>query len=412
MNQKVFFKTFGCRTNIYDTQIMKSQIKDFTIVKDEGEADIIVVNSCTVTNGADSNVRSYINAWQNKRVILAGCGSFSKGEELFKAQKVDGVIGHSEKEHINTHLQNNTPLFELGTLNAIDSTIVTDYENRSRAFLKIQEGCNFNCSYCIIPSVRGSSRSQDEQKILQQVKSLASNGFGEFILTGINVGSYGADKATNLAQLMKKVSQVHGVRRIRVGSIEPSQINEEFREILQEPWLERHLHIALQHTSDTMLKIMRRRGSINTLLPLFEEIASKGFALGTDFITGHPGESEPVWQEALKNFRAFPLTHLHGFTFSKRDGTHSATMKIDVKGDRAKERLKELNAIIKEKNYRFRIENHRPLNVLVEEHKNGHYIGYDQYFNKIQIDSTHDIKKDWVEITHYKVNYEGNSAQI
>ena len=161
MKKKVYFKTFGCRTNQFDTQIMMSKLKDFKLTMRESEADIIVVNSCTVTNGADTSVRGYINTLRrkdiNKRIILTGCGSHSKGKELLNSQKVFGVMGHSEKENINSILKQDRPFYQIGDLQHIDTTIVNQFVGKSRAFIKIQEGCNFNCAYCIIPSVRGES---------------------------------------------------------------------------------------------------------------------------------------------------------------------------------------------------------------------------------------------------------------
>jgi MiaB/RimO family radical SAM methylthiotransferase len=232
--KKVFFKTFGCRTNIFDTQIMMSNLKDFQTTQDEKEADMVVINSCTVTNSADSTARNYINSLQKlpkkPRVIFTGCGVWTKGENLFKENKIDALFGHSEKEKINTLLKDDTRFFQAGDLEHIDETIIEKMVGKSRAFVKIQEGCNFRCSYCIIPFVRGDSRSYDEAKILEQITTLASNGFGEFILTGTNLGSYGKgiEGRDGLAILLKKISQIRGVRRIRLGSVEPIQITEQF----------------------------------------------------------------------------------------------------------------------------------------------------------------------------------------
>ena len=314
--KKVFFKTFGCRTNIYDTQVMMENLTDFEITENEQNADIIVVNSCTVTNGADTGVRSYINhaTKEGKKVIVAGCGAISKGESLFNQKKVFGVMGHSEKSQINTLLKQDTPFYQIGDLTSLDETIVHEYTGKTKAFIKIQEGCNFRCSYCIIPYVRGNARSQDEAKIIEQVQKLALNGYGEFVLTGTNIGSYGKDKGSSLGKLVQRLGAIRGVRRIRLGSIEPVQIDDSFREILSEPWLERHLHVALQHTSERMLELMRRRNNVKRDLELFTELSERGFALGTDFITGHPGESEEIWQEAYATLEKFPLTHLHAFT--------------------------------------------------------------------------------------------------
>jgi len=416
VKQKIFFKTFGCRTNVFDTQVMMSNLKDFDVTLDEKEASIVVINSCTVTNGADTTARSYINGLNkldNKpRVVFTGCGVWTKGEGLFDDEKVHSLFGHSEKEKINELLKNEERFFDAGDLKHIDDTIISEMIGKSRAFIKIQEGCDFRCSYCIIPFVRGDARAYDEDKILEQVSLLASNGFGEFILTGTNIGSYGKSSDNNkdgLAILLKKMSMIRGVRRIRLGSVEPIQITPQFIELLDEPWMSRHMHIALQHTTKEMLNIMNRRNKLNSDLELFEKIAAKGYALGTDFIVGHPGETVEIWEKAMQNIKKFPITHIHGFTYSKRDGTPSATMKGTVPGNIAKQRLHELNKIILDKNLEFRKEQ-KYLDVLIEQKKDDKFIGYDQFFNQIEITSKNDLIGDWIRVENYEVNDTINNA--
>jgi MiaB-like tRNA modifying enzyme len=415
MKKKVYFKTFGCRTNLYDSQVMMSALQDYEITEDESQADKIVINSCTVTNGADTHVRSYISHLEKSskaQIFLTGCGAHTKGEKLLDEKRVFGVFGQSEKLKINKILSEQKPFYDPGDLNYIDDSIVDDFVGKSRAFIKIQEGCSFRCSYCIIPFVRGDARSMQENKILEQITRLASNGFGEFILTGTNVGSYGRDTNTSLAKLMKRISVIRGVRRIRLGSIEPIQIDDEFKEVLDEPWLEKHLHIALQHTSPKMLKLMNRRNVYKQDRELFEFLASKGFAIGTDFITGHPGESEEIWSEAIENIKHLPLTHLHAFTYSKRDTTPSALLKPEINGKVAKQRLHQIEAIIKEKNFNFRKDVEAPLTILVESYKDGLYHGLDQHFNKMEIQSSIDLVGNWIEVGEYSVGEERNYATL
>ena len=411
--QKIFFKTFGCRTNIYDTELLKSYIKDYEITNDEEGADIVVINSCTVTNSADSGVRNYINGVKRRgaKVILTGCGAVSKGKELF-ASGIFGVLGASKKSDLNELLKQEKPFFELGNLNSVDKNIVTNYENHTKAFIKIQEGCNFNCSYCIIPSVRGKARSMDEAMILKEARILAQNGYNELVLTGTNIGSYGKDTNSSLGKLLANLGKISGIRRIRLGSIEPSQIDESFREILKEEWLERHLHIALQHTSEAMLKIMRRRNNAFSDLELFNELSSLGFALGTDYIVGHPGESEEIWAEAVENFKKFPITHLHAFVYSPRRDTHSATLKSDVSGDVAKARLKVLQGIALQNNENFRKNHNETLKILVEQKNGDFYEGFDQFYNKAKISSQNDITKEWLEVSEYEIKPDANYAKI
>ena len=415
MKKKIFFKTFGCRTNLYDSQVMMSSMKDYEITQNESEADAIVINSCTVTNGADTHVRSYISHIEKQggaKIFLTGCGAHTKGEKLLQEKRVHGVFGQSEKRKIDELLSKEKPFYELGDLNHIDEGIVDDFIGKSRAFIKIQEGCNFRCSYCIIPFVRGDARSMSESRILEQISRLALNGFGEFILTGTNVGSYGQDTKTSMAKLLKKISMIRGVRRIRLGSVEPIQITDEFKEILDEVWMGKHLHIALQHTSAKMLKIMNRRNVYKQDRELFEFLSDKGYAIGTDYITGHPGESQELWDEAMLNAKKLPLTHIHAFTYSKRDSTASATMKPEVNGKIAKARLHEIESLVKEKNYEFRKAFDGELEVLIESKKDGFYHGLDQHFNKIIVESDEDLLGNWININKYEVRQEGNYARV
>jgi len=411
---KVFIKTFGCRTNLFDSQVMLSHLDDFEITQNEDEADIIIVNSCTVTNGADSGVRGYVNAANKKgaKVFLTGCGAHTKGESLFEADKVFGVFGQSEKAKINEMLKKETKFYEIGDLDFVDDAVVEDFVGKSRAFIKIQEGCNFRCSYCIIPFVRGDARSLDEEKILEQIARLAANGFGEFILTGTNVGSYGQGEKRTMAGLLKRMSQIKGVRRIRIGSMEPIQVSDEFKELLDEPWLEKHLHIAIQHSSNDMLRIMNRRNRVESDMKLLNELHEKGFALGTDFIVGHPGETNSIWDEAMSNLRQMPLTHVHAFTYSKRDGTPSAEMKGEVNGLISKQRMLDLKAIIDTNNFDFRKTHKVPLEVLVESGNENVYTGLDQFFNRIEISCQHDLLGNWITIEDYEIKEDMNYARL
>ena len=411
--ERVYFKTFGCRTNIYDTEVMAANLGPYERVFDEQEAQIIVVNSCTVTNGADVSVRHYIRQQNRagKRVVIAGCGALSKGETLKDEGLVFGVLGHSQKANLGLLLGENRPFVQRGDLTTLDAPRAVAGK-KTKAFIKIQEGCDFQCSYCIIPQVRGKARSHKEADLLSQVRDLVAEGFSEVVLTGTNIGSYGKDTGSSLGDLLEKFGNIHGLKRVRLGSIVPVQIDGKMLEILDTPWIERHLHVALQHTSPKMLRLMRRRNQVAKDLVLFETLASRGFALGTDFITGHPGEDEACWSEAWEWLERFPLTHVHGFTYSKRDGTPSATMKPEIPGNVAKERLKALESLVAQKNYQFRQKNRDiPLVVLVEESKNSMASGYDQFYNMVRIHG--DIpRQSWVEIGRYSIKESENEATI
>lgn len=376
--------------------------------------DVVIVNSCTVTNGADSDVRNYINKMNrsNKKILLTGCGAISKGREFLDNGSVFGVFGMSQKEKIQTFLSAPSRFYEPGNLNSVEKNIIKNYQKHTKAFVKIQEGCDFNCSYCIIPAVRGNSRSMDEKNIINEVKTLCENGFCEIVLTGTNIGSYGKDTNSTLSKLLQKLGIIPGLKRIRLGSIEPSQIDVGFKEILREGWLERHLHIALQHTSQKMLTIMRRRNKAFKDLELFAELSDMGFALGTDFIVGHPGETEEIWKEAFENFKKFPLTHLHAFAYSPRDGTHSAKMKFDVNKKDAKVRMSALKEIVLANNFEFRKKHYNTLEILVEDRSGEFFEGYDQFYNKIQILSQEDISKQWLEVKGYEIRPQANFVKF
>lgn len=410
---KVFFKTFGCRTNIFDTQVMIENLQSHFLVNNEDEADIIVINSCTVTNGADRDVRDYISKVQklNKKIFFTGCALDSVGKVAFDNKKIFGAFGHSSKENIESLLKIQNRFFIENDLSHKDSTIVSDFTNKIRGFIKVQEGCNFKCSYCIIPQVRGKSRSYDRNKILSQVQKLVDNGVSEVVLSGTNLGSYGKDNKDTLAQLIIAISKISGIKRIRLGSLEPSQIKDDFLEILDSGFLEKHLHIAIQHTNDMMLKAMNRINRFDKDLKLFEDIAKRGFAIGSDFIVGFPGESEEIFDDTIKKIKMLPLTHIHTFIYSPRNNTMAAGFKIDVSKGKAKERLHRIKDIVSSKNKVFR-ENKTPLDVLVENKKGDFYYGLDQFYNRIRIKSDKSLYSKWIVIDDYKVEQDMNYAEI
>ena len=415
---KVFFKTFGCRTNLYDTQIMRENLGEFEHTLEEECAQVVVINSCTVTNGADSGVRSYVRKARDmgKSVVFAGCGVKTQGRALFDKGLVDGVLGHSHKEsiaHALDKLAQGEKFFYEDSLEHLDSTIVSEFVGKSRAFIKIQEGCDFACSYCVIPSVRGKSRSLPLEQIVRQVQVLVDSGVQEVVLTGTNVGSYGRDSNSSLSKLLRALFALDGLKRVRIGSLEPSQIDEEFCELLAHPKLERHLHIALQHSHNAMLKLMNRANRFESDYELLHKIAALGYAIGTDYIVGHPGESEEIWEQAFSNVRTLPLTHIHPFVYSVRSGTASASMSDRVNGALAKERLHSLNTHIQEANRAFRqkrMAQDKPLQVLIEKQLGDVYVGLDEHFNKIFIESKQDLGQ-WVGIDENEIK-EHNYAKI
>lgn len=412
---KVFFKTFGCRTNIFDTQVMIESINrvKYELSMDENNADVIIVNSCTVTNGADKDVKEYIKKMNNlnKKILFTGCGLNNVGKEMYEKGRIFGAFGHSKKQNIQNLLEEKERFFLKNDLSHLDSTIINQFVGKSRAFIKIQEGCNFKCSYCIIPQVRGRARSYAKEQILLQVKKLLDSGISEIILSGTNLGSYGKDSGDTLAKLIIDIEKINGIKRIRLGSLEPSQIKEDFIEILDSNILEKHLHIALQNTNNETLKAMQRINRFQKDLILFEKIASKGYALGTDFIVGFPTENDLAFEESLSNLKLLPLTHIHAFIYSPRNNTKASLLENKIPKHISKTRLKTIKNIVSKKNQEFRLKMPK-LEVLVERKKGEFFYGLDQYFNRIKIASKKDLSLKWLNIANYNAYEEMNYAEI
>lgn len=358
-------------------------------VSTEADADAIVINSCTVTNGADAGVRNYVSrirlADPSKKILFTGCGVASEGKKLHENGKIDILFSHAEKERIGDFLSLETKGAFTDNTRHIDTTIVSHFEGKSKAFIKIQEGCDFRCSYCIIPSVRGESRSIPASIVLEQIHRLVDNGYEEFVLTGTNVGSY-RDNDTTIATLIAAIVKIPGIRRLRLGSVEPSQIDDAFLDAISSDIFARHLHVALQHTSNTMLTYMNRHNRFESDYALCTALANRGFALGSDYIVGFPGETDKLWQQAYQNLAALPLTHIHPFIFSRRDGTPAARLKQDVRGDIAKARLHEITTLIEDKNRQFREHNHHTSLLVHVEESHGTFGGFDQFYNRVQFD--------------------------
>ncbi|GHV02856.1 putative methylthiotransferase [Campylobacterota bacterium] len=401
--QKVYFKTFGCRTNLYDTQVMISAAKGWQRVRTESEADAIVINSCTVTNSADSAVRAYARRvrrdYPNAKLLLTGCGAGALGERLLEGGAIDGAFGHSEKLRITSFLTAAEPFLRLGDTNApIEEAAIASFAGKKRAFIKIQEGCDFACSYCIVPTTRGRARSQKPQIVLDQIRRLIDGGYMEFVLTGTNTGGYGSDVGSSLSSLIAQIGKIDGVKRLRLGSIEPAQIGEELIDLLDAPFMAKHLHIALQHTDDRILAAMNRRNRFESDRALLTQIASRGYAIGTDYIAGFPSESRAIHNESVLRLNDLPLTHIHLFRFSPREGTEAAQMKVDVTGDEAAARQVEIEAAIEAKRAKF-YEAHRRLEVLIENDNSG----FDQYFSRVHFETPKPLS-GFVPTTNYTYN--------
>ena len=350
-NQKlktVAFKTFGCKLNQAETAMMAQDFSacDYTLVNWNASPDVAVINTCTVTGRADAKckqaVRQALRANPQTIVLVTGCMSQASAEEIALIEGVDYVLGVSDKLALDSLLPSLEKQFvprifvsDIAAQNEVTVHDAGDYRDQTRAFLKLQSGCDRRCSYCIVPIVRGPSRSLPEEIIIHQFAELVQRDFKEIVLTGVHVGDYGKDKTgkSELPVLLQKLAQAHPETRIRLSSLDPDDIASDLLDVIEMyPNICRHFHIAMQSGSDAILRQMNRRHSTGQLRNIIDEIIRTlgCVGLGTDIITGFPGETEKLFLETRQFIQTMPFTYFHVFPFSPRKGTAAAAMKNQV----------------------------------------------------------------------------------
>ena len=352
----VSFHTLGCKLNQAETDAIAAdfQSQGYKIVPFRKAADLIVINTCTVTDKADSKsrqmIRNAIKASPQGRIVAMGCYAQIRPEELSAIDGIDMVLGTNEKYHLlqflkelesGNHVEPLVYVNDIGDITNYHESPFISATGRTRAYLKIQEGCDYYCSYCIIPFARGKARSRPFYDCLNEARSLVEKGYRELILTGINVGTWHEDDR-QLADLLDGLSSVAGLERIRVSSIEPNTVSERLLEMVAErDNICPHLHIPLQSGSPAVLRRMRRKYLLLDYYGLAERIAkiAPDIAWGTDIITGFPGETEDEFQQTISAIQELPFTYLHIFRYSERYGTIASKLpgKVDfqVKKKRA-----------------------------------------------------------------------------
>ena len=401
-NKKVAFYTLGCKVNQYETESIKNQLikKGYEEVNFEDKADIYIVNSCTVTSVADRKTRNMLRRAKkinpNGAVIVTGCYAQTNSKELLEMEDIDYVIGNTDKSGIVNFIEDieNRTMEKLKNHNIFLDSEYTEYEfatlrEMSRAYVKIQDGCNNFCSYCKIPFARGKSRSRHKDNILKEITKLSQEGFKEIILIGINLGAYGEDleNGGNFEDLLKDILKIEGIERVRIGSVYPDKISDEFIEMFSNPKLMPHLHISLQSCDDTVLKRMRRKYGSS----LIEERLTKlrktvpNMEYTADVIVGFPGESQEMFQNSYNLIDKIGFSGLHIFQYSDRENTLASTFedKIDpkVKKERADE-LEKLKEIMAERERKKYLD--KELKVLVEEEKDGYLYGYSENYLRVK----------------------------
>lgn len=369
-DKKIAFTTLGCKVNLYDTEAMIELFakNNYEIVDFDEYADIYVINTCTVTNLGDKKSRQMIRRAKRLNpqsvVVATGCYAQVAPKEVEAVEGINIVIGTKERSKVVEIIESYS--LDMGVENVV-SDIMGEHEfeklsvkklrDRTRAYLKIQEGCNRFCTYCIIPYARGPVRSRKPEEVVAEVKELAKNGFKEIVLAGIHVGSYGVDlENMGLIDIIKQVHNIEGIERIRFSSIEPKAITEEFvSEIKNMPKVCDHFHLSLQSGSDTTLKRMNRRYSTEEYFEAVQRLRAvfPDVAVTTDIIVGFPAETEEEFIESCEFAKRVRLSKIHVFPYSPKKGTPAAKMKGQLSNDIKSARAKRLIEISNNLNGEF-----------------------------------------------------------
>lgn len=336
---KVTFQTFGCKVNLVETENLKTKAmsEGFIYVDSLEDADVIIVNSCAVTDNAEKKSEQYLKKikkrYPDKKIALTGCLAELRKKNI----NADFIITNAGKDNIFKHIIDNKDHLEpISNLDHYTESFTGGIIDKTRGFLKIQDGCNDYCSYCIIPFLRGKPRSKNEEKILDEFSSMLKSGFKEIVLVGIHIGKYGIDTGTSIHNLLKKLINFEGDFRIRLSSIELKELSDELLDlIINCDKICKHLHIPLQSASEKILKLMNRKYQFKDFSEKIRNIKrlSPSMTIGSDVIVGFPYETDEDFEEIYDNIYKSAIDYLHVFPYSEREGTVAAKMKgkIDEK---------------------------------------------------------------------------------
>ncbi len=361
----IAFQTFGCKLNFAETStISKSFIdKGYTKTSFKKKADIYVINSCTVTDNAEKRCKDAIKKARkinpDAKIALIGCYAQLRPDELESFNNIDFILGNKEKFNLLNHIENH---YESCFTSNEDILKVTDFspaysiDDRTRTFLKIQDGCDYYCTFCAIPFARGKSRSNTIAKTVIQAKEIAALGQKEIILTGVNIGTFGKDHKESFFELLKALEKVEGIKRIRISSIEPNLLTDEIIDhVSRSLKILPHFHIPLQSGSNEMLQLMKRKYKRSVFASRVEKIKEKMplACIAADVIIGSPGESEERFVETFEFIESLEISYLHVFTYSDRPEAKANNMENKVDSTHKKDRSKRLHALGEKKKRNF-----------------------------------------------------------
>ena len=391
--------TLGCKVNTYESEYVINELKKagYEIKDFDDICDVYIINTCTVTNNSDSKSRKMIRQAirRNPNACVVAMGCFIAANPDISIDGLDVIIGNKDKAKIVSLLDEYFKNKEIinkqytGRLKEFEDMYITDFPGRTRAFVKIQDGCDNFCSYCIIPFVRGKCRSKEESKVISEVTDLVNNGYKEIVLTGIHTGSYGVDLETSFADLLEKLVKIDGLDRLRISSIETTELNEDVLNVLRNSKvLVDHLHIPIQAGSNEILKVMNRKYDLDYFFNKIAEIRSirPEISISTDVIVGFPGETEELFKTTIDTCKKLEFSKLHVFPYSERRGTASSRMDNKLDNATKKERSRRLIEVSEEleKNYMSKFID-KEVEVLVEEYKDGYSYGHTGNFLYVKI---------------------------
>ncbi len=403
MTKKVALHTLGCKLNFAETSTIGNEFikHGFKVVDINSSSDIFVLNTCSVTETAEKECRQIVRRVLRKNpdtfVIVTGCYSQLRPEQIASIDGVDVVLGSSEKFKLFSIIEdfNKKDLACIYVSDTIDDNEFgpagsTDADSRTRAFLKVQDGCDYKCSFCTIPLARGNSRSMQHSQVLNSVKNLIDNNYKEIILTGVNVGDYGKSINSDLFSLLKDIINIPGDFRIRISSIEPNLITDDIISLVaNSDKLCNHFHIPLQSGSAKILKLMQRRYSKDYYFNLIEKLNNRipYLGIGVDVIVGFPGEDENDFLETYNFIKELNISYLHVFTYSERPQTKAVSMPLQVDKHIRKTRNNMLRILSeKKRNSFYRNMIGKTLNVLFESHSNDNSInGFSSNYVKVSV---------------------------
>lgn len=405
---KVKFETLGCKVNSYETDAMKKLFEDRGYSVTEDVADIYIINTCTVTNLSARKSRQFISRAQkeNPDGLVAVVGCYSQTEpEAIEDLGVDIILGTQGRRSIvdlcEEALESKEQISLVEALEksrSFEELTIEDNFEKTRAYLKIQEGCNQFCTYCIIPYARGPIKSRDFDSVVKEAEKLADRGFKELVLTGIHASSYGRDTNTGLGliDLIEGVAGVEGVERVRLSSLEPRIITEDFLQRLKDlPEFCDHFHLSLQSGSNNVLKDMNRRYTREEYIEKTDLIRKyfPNAGLTTDIMVGFPGETEADFQDTLDMVKRVNFAKVHVFRYSKRKGTPAASFKYQVDGNVKRDRSERLRELAEASEKAF-MEKQIGLSqeVLFEETKEGYLTGHSKNYLKVMVDAPKDLE--------------------